>query len=218
MIVSDVMDRVKRSFGDESGVQITDADIIRWINDAQREMVKHNETLLEKAALTSTVADQQEYTMPADLLIFRQVSYKPTGYRSFMKLKGYSFVEFNELVDGYDGTEYPTGTPNVFTIHADKLILFPIPEESISNSLKIYYNRKPTDVVNSASTLDLPDSYFEPIVKYCLTQAYEMDEDWEAAGNKNSELMSDINLLKGRGDWKQQDVYPTITVRYEDMD
>lgn len=218
MIVSDVMDRVKRAFGDESGVQITDADIIRWINDGQREMVKHNETLLEKSATANTVADQQEYSMPADLLIFRQVSYKPTGFRSYMKLKGYSFVEFNELVDGYDGTEYPAGVPNVFTIHADKLILFPIPDESLSSSLKIYYNRKPVDVVNSASSLDLPDSYFEPIVKYCMSQAYEMDEDWEAAGNKGSELMSDINLLKSRGDWKQQDVYPTITVRYEDMD
>lgn len=218
MIVSDVMERVKRAFGDESGVQISDPDIIRWINDAQREMVKHNETLLEKAAVSSTVANQQEYSMPTDLLIFRQVSHKPSGFRSYMRLKGYSFVEFNELVDGFDGTEYPTGTPNVFTIHAEKLILFPIPEQSITNSLKIYYNRKPVDVTNQASVLDLPDSYFEPIVKYCMTQAYEMDEDWEAASNKGSELMSDINLLKGRGDWKQQDVYPTITVLNEDMD
>lgn len=218
MIVSDIMDRVKRSFGDESGVQVMDADIIRWINDGQREMVKHNENLLEKTALTSTVANQQEYTFPTDMLIFRQVSYKPTSFRSFMKLKGYSFVEFNELVDGYDGTEYPAGVPNVFSIFENKLILFPIPDQSLSNSLKIYYNRKPTDVVNQASVIDLPDDYFEPLVKYCLSQAYEMDEDWEAAGNKGNELMSDINLLKGRGDWKQQDAYPTITVRYEDMD
>lgn len=218
MIVSDVMERVKRAFGDESGVQITDQDIIRWVNDGQREMVKHNETLLEKAAVSSVVANQQEYSLPTDLLIFRHVSFQPSGFRSFMKLKGYSFVEFNVVVDGYDGTEYSAGVPQIYTNYAEKLILFPTPNLSLANSLKIYYNRKPVDVSSSGDSLDLPDSYFEPIVKYCMTQAYEMDEDWEAATAKGQELMSDINLLKGRGDWKQQETYPTITVLYDDMD
>lgn len=36
--VADVFRRVKRTFGDEAGVQITNSDIIDWINDGQVEI------------------------------------------------------------------------------------------------------------------------------------------------------------------------------------
>ena len=45
--IQDVANRVKRTFGDESGVQVTDDDIIRWVNDAQLEISRQNEDLLE---------------------------------------------------------------------------------------------------------------------------------------------------------------------------
>lgn len=218
MLASDIITRVQRQFGDEAAVQVTEADIIRWINDGQREIVKHNEELLEKTATTSTVAGQQEYTLPADLMIFRSLTYKDTGMNSFQKLKGYSFNQFNELIDQWDGTDYPEGVPTVYTQYAGKFILFPIPVLSLTNSIKIYYNRKPTDVSTGASTVDLPDQYFEVLVKHCLSQAYEMDEDWEAAGAKLTEVASDLKLLKGREDWKEQEFYPVITIRQEDLD
>jgi hypothetical protein len=38
--VGQIYDYVKRAFGDESGVQLTNADIVRWINDAQNEIAE----------------------------------------------------------------------------------------------------------------------------------------------------------------------------------
>ena len=38
----DVADRVKDSFGDTSGSQITDEMLVRWINDGQQEIVNNN--------------------------------------------------------------------------------------------------------------------------------------------------------------------------------
>ena len=40
--VQDVLLSVKRQFGDESGVQVTDSDIVRWVDDAQREISMNN--------------------------------------------------------------------------------------------------------------------------------------------------------------------------------
>jgi len=218
MLASDIITRVQRQFGDEAAVQVTEADIIRWINDGQREIIKHNETLLEKASTTSTVANQQAYNLPTDLMIFQGMFFKDSGMNSFQKLKGYNFKQFNELVDQWDGTDYPAGVPTIFTLYAGQFLLFPIPSLSLSNAIKIYYNRKPTDVVTGASSIDLPDQYFEVLVKHCLSQAYEMDEDWEAAGAKMTEVASDLKLLRGREDWKDQEFYPVITVRQEDLD
>lgn len=217
-LASDVITRVQRQFGDEAAVQVTEADIIRWINDGQREVVKHNETLLEKVTTTNIVANQQAYNYPVDLQTFRSLHYKDSGMNSFQKLKGYNFNQFNELVDQWDGTDYPAGVPTIYTLYAGQFLLFPIPQTSLTNALKVYYQRKPTDVSTGASTIDLPDSYFEVLVKHCLSQAYEMDEDWEAAGAKMTEMASDLKLLRGREDWKDEEFYPVITVRQEDLD
>lgn len=217
MNVSDVMTRVRRSFGDESGVQITDADLLRWINDGQRELVKHNETVLETTATANIVAAQQEYTLPADLLILKHITFKADGWTSYNPLKAFSFSQFNMMVDSWDGTQNPPDSPSIYTRYANKLILFPIPSKNLTSALKIYYNRKPTDVTNPADALDIPYQYHEVLVKYCQSQAYEMDEDWDAAQIKDAATASDIALLRGREDWNIQEFYPTITVREEDM-
>lgn len=217
MNVSDVMTRIKRQFGDESGVQVTDADILRWINDGQRQIVMQNEGLLEKTAFTNTVALQQSYSLPADILILRSVHLKDAASGSYFKIKGHTFSEFDEYVDGWDGTVVDRGFPAMYTVFENQLKLFPLPETAQANGLKIYYNRSPVDVDDSLDSLDLPLLYHEVLVKYCLQQAYEMDEDWDAAQVKAVEANADVTILRGRDDWKNQETYPVITILVEDQ-
>lgn len=217
MKVQDIKIRVKRIFGDESGVQLTDEDILRWINDGQRHVVKMNEGLLEAIAKANTVKNQQEYDLPIDVLILRSVHFKYVDQTSYFHLKGYSFQEFNEFIDGWDGSDYSPGIPVAYTIYADKIIFFPIPDRDITDAIKIYYHRKPTEVTGDLDEPDLPELYHETLVKFCVQKAYEMDEDLEAAAAKSNELTSDIQLLRGRSDsWKNEEVYPTITVLHDD--
>src|SRR5690349_6095824 len=217
MIVSDIKTRVKRIFGDESGVQLTDSDIIRMINDAQLEIVKRNESLLEKTATSGCTSGIQEYSLPADLLIFKFLLWKGTGDISYRKLKGFSTAEFNEYIDAWDSNTSNLGVPSCFTIHAGKFLVFPIPQDTIASCFKIYYNRSPVDVALDSDPLDIPLLYHPVIVDMVLKSTYEMDEDWEAAGNKSQETNKDIDYLRGREEWKQEDKYPVITVRWEDI-
>ena len=216
MIVSDILTRVKRSFGDESGVQITDDDIIRWINDGQRQIVMQNEGLLEKTAFSNAVKDQQEYSMPTDLLILQGLSYKSPDDTAYYKLKGLSWKQMNTYIDGFDGSAYDKATPIVYSIFASNLVLFPIPDRNQTSGIKIFYNRKPVDVVSTTDTPDLPILYHDVLVKHCLQQAYELDEDWDASQAKGTQMDADVALLRGRDTWKQEEMYPIITIRAED--
>lgn len=218
MLVSDILTRVKRQFGDESGVQVTDADIIRWVNDGMRQIVQTNEGLLEKSATADLVEDQQEYTLPTDLLILKVISCKTSGESSYTPLRGMSFIDFNQRIDGWDGDTDSKARPELFTIFGGKIQLFPIPSEDTTAGLKIYYNKLPTDVTTTTDTPEIPTLYHEALVKYCLTQAYEMDEDFQASAQKVSELNTDLVNLRGRDDWKIQDTYPMITVMPWDDD
>ena len=217
MIVSDIYNRVKRQFGDESGVQVTDTDILRWINDGQRQIVMANEGLLETTATSSSVVNDGDYSLPADLLILRSVSYKAPGNAFYSQLKGMSFTAFNKYVDSWDGDTLTVGVPEVYTSYAGNIILYPIPSQAVTNGIKIYYQRKPTDLTLSSETPDLPVLYHETLVKYCLQQAYEMDEDWEASVAKGTEFSTDLSLLRGREDWKVQETYPVISILPEDL-
>ncbi len=213
MNVNQISDRIKRQFGDESGVQVTDADILRWINDGQRQIVMQNETLLEKTSTADSVANQQSYTLPVDLLILKGIQYKGSNETQYFPLKGYSLSEFNEAIRGWDeATVQSTGTPFCYTVYSNEIKLFPIPNASITAALKIYYNRIPTDVTLGTDAPDLPFLYHEMIVNYCLQQAYEMDEDWDASNNKAGQLSDGLAILRGREDWKNQEHYPMITI------
>lgn len=214
MNVQDVVTRVKRVFGDEAGVQITDADIIRWINDAQEEVVKNNEGLMETVATANIVQSQMEYDFPTDLSVLRSLKYK--GF----KLKPMSFNEFDNYIDGYSASDnvspYGPGIPEVFMVWQGKITVFPKPNESITNGLTIYYIKHPAQVVNLADELSLPLQYHNSIVKFCLKEAYELDEDSQKSQIKKSEFDQDMLTLNDRNKWTNQDVYPRISTLPED--
>jgi len=162
------------------------------------------------------VAKQQEYALPDDTLILKFVQFKDQGQQSYFLMKALSIVEFNRFVDGWDGTTFHSGTPTTYTVYAGNLLLFPIPDFSVTDAIKIYYTRKPTNVVLTTDTPDLPSLYHKALEEHCVYEAYELDENWEAAQVKLQKRDNDVALLRGRIDWKQQEVYPTISVLPED--
>lgn len=216
MQVQEILDSVTRQFGDESGVQITTDDIFRWINQGQRQFVLQNESLLLTTTTTNAVANQQSYTLPTNLLTLRGIQYKQPNTTQYYRIRGYDLSKFNETVDGWDNT-LAVGIPQIYTVIGNSITLFPIPQESLTAALKIYYNRTPVDVTGTFDVPELPTLYHEPLIKYCLMQAYEMDEDWEAAGNKVTDLDRDINILRGRESWRATEYHDSITVLEEDM-
>jgi hypothetical protein len=197
-------------------VQVTDQDIIRWINDGQVEIVKNNDTVLQKTGLLNLVIDQQEYALPADLLILRSLRFKFSSMLSFSALRYVSIQQFDELADGWDGTAYGTSQPIYFTKYEDKIALFPIPSEASTNGLKVLYNQKPTDVDDLSDTLAVPLLYHNTIVKYCIYQASLLDEDYEPSVMHLSNFKADVDLMSNRENIEPTGTYPIITILTED--
>jgi hypothetical protein len=69
--VQDVANRVRRTFGDDGGVQVTDDDILRWVNDAQLQISTDNEELLETVATADIIQGQADYSIPSDMNVLR---------------------------------------------------------------------------------------------------------------------------------------------------
>lgn len=219
MNLGDVKTRVKRQFGDESGVQITDDDIVRWTNDGIQFVVTNNEGLLETVGTADIVANQQQYDMPADLLTLRSIHIKQyPDSLSYVHMQAYDMQKFDTYVDGWDGTFYGPGTPYVYTVFAEKLQLFPIPDSDSAAGIKFYYFRKPALLDGTADDieLDLPLNYHNAVVAYCLQQAYELDENPDLYARKGADVQNVINLNRYRQGKADTETYPTITPTYDD--
>lgn len=218
MNLGDIKVAVKRQFGDESSVQVTDADILRWANQGIIDIVMQNDGLLQAVSVTDLIGDQTQYTPPTDMLGMRGVSAYITSDVAYRNLKGLNLQDFNAYLDGWDGNYYSNSAyPAVYMFYNNVINIFPRPSETITDGLKIYYNRYPTKLVLDTDTIPLPETYHNAVQDFCLQQAYEMDENWEGSGNKAAQVQSSINLLKDRQEWQTQDTYPVINVCVEDM-
>lgn len=220
MNVSDIVTRVQRQFGDESGVQITDADIYRWISDSQREVVMQHENLLQETALIASVAEQLEYDVPVDCFSIQHVMYRDsaTADDSYFTLRFVPYSELAQVADGWSGDDYITGTPQLFSRGQTqgKIVLFPRPDAAYADAIKIIYSRYATDIVDSTTPIDLPEYYHQYVLEYCLMKAYEMDENWEAADRKAQYIQSTMNYNSHRESWFGRETYPVVVPMAED--
>lgn len=201
--VLDVMRAVKRTFGDESGVQLEDSDIIMWINDAQDEIVRRNQVL--KAVSTSlSVIGQKDYSFPSDLIL-KVESIHYDGQR----LENISFAQAEESII-HNSNLQTQGTPEFWYEWAGQFSFLPIPDTALS--ITIYYTKKPERVVTADSLLSVPDKYYQNVLAYVMQQAYEMDEDWQASQIKQQQFDLSINDMGEEERTAQNMTYQTITV------
>lgn len=180
--LSDVITYTKRQFGDESGVQITDADITRWANQAQIEIVNKN-PMIQATALSSSVKGQQTYPVPPDIIQIESIMYDG----NILEPRNFEGVR-TQL-----GDENSTpGTPQLWYTWADQIYLWPIPDAV--KQIAVNYSKAPTLLVNTNDLLSVPDRYFDRVCEYVNSKAYELDEDWEA--NRNQRQTFEDKLLE----------------------
>jgi hypothetical protein len=202
--VQDVMKVVKRQFGDESGVQLEDNDIINWINDAQDTIVNRNRVL--KAKSTIAVSSGQPTVSFGDLRIIQIESVHLNG----RILPNMSFVEAEQRISTVDPEGSESGTPLFWYEWAGTMTLWPTP--NADGSLDLFYSAFPDRVSTSTDSLSLPDKYFEDICRYVMTQVYEMDQDWQGSQAKQQQFDASVNDLGEEERTSQHATYDSIVV------
>lgn len=207
MIVSDVVTRVQRQFGDEASVQIDSDDVIRWINDCAKDLAVQND-LGQATASQNSVANQSLYTQPADALAIRTI------YFDSLKLDFYTRQEYDAYVNNNDPKEEAAGTPFMYTRHVEDILLYPKPDAV--KTIKIWYFARPTEVTTTSDSLPFAVEYHNRIVEYCLQQAYQTDEDWDAAERMKGQFEDGMARLKQLEDADEEEFYPSITTLPDD--
>lgn len=211
MKCSEIADRVKRKFGDEAGVQITDTDILRWINDAQKE-ITNNTDLLQVRKTTDIVFNQGEYATPPDIATVHSI--RVNG----QQLKALSVVEADEYIRNFDNPSTNiTGTPLWYWQWGSSFFLYPIPDTGVVDGIALYCTRYPIECTAMTDTPELNQAYHGRLVEYCEQMAYELDENEQMATAKSQQFNRGLQETAENENWTEHGSYPLINVMPEDM-
>lgn len=211
MIVSDVITRVRSQFGDATGIQISDSDILNWINDGMRD-VAYEANLNQTRAEADVIQGQSEYTLPSDYLTIFSVNYLGST------LLALSIQEKDNFIQNADSlvSQKQQGICTHYWIWAQTIYLFPTPQTSTLAGLVCYYTRTPSIVSQGSDTLDIPISYQNSLLDRVLQRAYEKDDDWQAAQIKESQYATNVARLAEDASYNEHEAYPSITVSPRD--
>ena len=173
MQVSEIIGRVRSLVSDQDKVSITDRELIDWINDAVFELSRILE-YKQRSAKTDVVYKTKEYDLSDNMIIIYGVKYK--GYT----LDPMNHNEFYQLTEN-------EGIPCNYVVLGEKILLYPTPNENVTDGLEVFYLDRPKFVSSPVDYPDLPIEYHPRIVEYCVSQAYMKDAQFDAAANmKNS--------------------------------
>lgn len=209
--VQDVLTSVKRTFGDEAAVQISDTDIIRWVNAAQREILISNR-ILRATGTTDITVGVSEYTLTGlNVVAIQSIHF------AGRKLEYRSFQDAEEYIQKDDPLKVATGDPVMWFEWGGVINVYPVPTATVAGGLTVYYIKDPTPVTLASDVLSVPDSYFENILQFVLSKAYELDEDIENSTLKLTQFNNRLETMAEQENSPAMASYPRITILEDDM-
>lgn len=187
MLVSEIQTAVQRIFGDESQTFLETADIIRWVNDGQLDIVRKTSCLLTEVT-ANTVANTTSYALPADFLFAKQVMLNYVPLIEF-DLESNQFQSTSLAANALPTNAYMISEGNIYFPYYQVLAVYPY---------RMWYAKRPVTVTTGADTPEIPVQYHEDLVRFCLSRASEMSGEFDQADR----FAGDYNgrILQARAD------------------
>lgn len=204
--VSDVAASVKRIFGDESGVQLVDSDIVTWTNEAQQAIASSTKVLKSKAT-TALVSGTNTYSLTTITPQILQIESLLVDGR---RIGNMSVAQAEESISTNDPLAEEVGFPAFWYEWAGEITFWPRP--NLDATITIRYNALPTVVNSVDDLLSLPDEFFSDVVNYVLGKAYEMDENSPMMSYKKQEFDAAMLGLTDEERIAQNMTYETVTI------
>jgi len=190
---TNIIDRARLTLQDSSGVRWTDAELLIYINDAQREIVNFRP---ESTATHSNVqlSTGTEQTLPSGGLRLIKVTRNMSGTASDATgAKSIRIVEEDLLNSIEPDWHDPTVTGSSahgsiiknYLFDPDdpkKFYVYPGVASGSNAYVELIYSKLPTDLSSVSSTIDLEDTYGNAILNFVLYRAYLKDAEF--AGNQ----------------------------------
>lgn len=187
---TNLLSRIKDILQDTTSVRWPEAEILRYINDAQREIVNYKPESSAKTDNVQLVAGTKQ-ALPADGLRLIKVtrnmsaaSNSATGKRAIrivnVDILNTQEPDWNDPTVSGDA-QHGTVVKHYIFDEDDPKNYYVYPGVNGNAYVEIVYSKTPTDLSSASSNLDIDDIYGNAVIDYVLFRAYQKDSEY--AGN-----------------------------------
>lgn len=185
---TNLLDRIKDTLQDTTSVRWTEAELLRYINDAQREIVNFRPEASATTANVQLVTGTKQTLPTGGLRLIKitrnmsDASGGATGKRA-IRLVNVDILNTQEP-DWHDGTVSTHGATVKHYVFDDDdpRNYYVYPGVSGNAYVEIVYSAAPTDLSAASSTISIDDIYGNAIIDFVLYKAYLKDAEY--AGNQ----------------------------------
>lgn len=201
--LNDELTNLGLDLNDVNSVFFTTNKLTMWINQAQLNIARRAECLLE-TSIIPLPSGQYMITAPADVIRINMVTFSPNDPTQIYPLTFKARGEMNSI--WYVNQQTPGSYPLFYTTwaHPPTIIcqVFPIPAQP--GVLQFWYYRLPKDVVNTTDFLDIPEGYEEALRAFVRYNARRNagDPSWQDDMAMYEALLS--NLITNSRNWTDE--------------
>lgn len=189
---ANILLRVKDTLQDTTSVRWTEAELLRYINDAQREIVNLRPEASAATANVALVVGTAQTIPTAGLRLIKVVRNMSAAGGSATGKRAIRIVD-REILDSQEpnwhdptvsGDAAHTTTVKHYVFDEDdprRFYVYP-GASSTSTFVEIVYSTSPTDLANTSATIYVDDIYANAIIDFVLYRAYMKDAEF--AGNQ----------------------------------
>lgn len=145
--------------------------MVRFLNIAQRNLCAEADILLSKWT-SSTVASQEDYSVPSDFLHVSGVYIYNTTTGSKTKLKPMALTSRDPVQNTGNPQFYTVWGGNVSGVNSYSILLNPIPSTSGTNDLIMYGRQQPQTMVTGGTAPEIMTPWQDYLVAYAAWATY----------------------------------------------
>ena len=187
---ANILARIKDILQDTTSVRWPEAELLRYINDAQREIVNYRPESSATTANIQLVAGTKQSLPSGGLRLIKvtrnmsDTSGGATGKRAIrivnVDLLNTQEPDWNDPTVSGDAAHGTTVKHYIFD-EDDPKNFYVYPGVSGNAYVEIVYSDSPTDLGNTSAVISVDDIYANAIMDYVLFRAYQKDSEY--AGN-----------------------------------
>ncbi len=216
MKVVDLINRASIILQDTSNVRFLQDELLKFFNDAQREVVMHRPDANMLNVIMTCVAGSKQ-SIPAGALRLVDVVRNVNGRAIIQlsrKMLDEQLPDWHETAAGTNGIEHFVYEP------ADPKNFYLYPKATSSHNLEIIYSQSPADIsisdyASDTTVITVEDVYANAILDYMLYRAYQKDSEF--TGNQQKSAMHYQGFSNSLGMKTQADMATTPAPSNPDM-
>ncbi len=158
--------------------------MIRWLNIAQRNLCAEGD-LMMSSWTTSTVANQEEYSVPTDFLHVSAIFIYNTTSGAKRKLKPMDIQQRDAGQRTGTPLYYTVWGRNVSGVNSYTLVLNPIPDSSGVNDLVMYGRQQPLTMVAGGQAPEIMTPWQDYLIAYAAWASYmRRGPEWQPMADR----------------------------------